>query len=344
MLYELTNFESLMIWSLSYLNFQIAQFIKCEEYGLYTTLEFEMSGNGSNYISPGQNTDKSVIGNERTHIEKFDYHELMFDRLGQCQVFWLAGTPFIIWQNSTHCLLYYMTPGYAQRASPKGGISSWCRHCYRKTKYIYHDENGIYLSDGYVSYKIQINDICPMDNLFEKFNLVELQPWIQDGWYVHLDNPNLISKFHLAHRSVVAQTIHLKQTTFNPDQTTIDFCPCQGVTTSNRHIFALSLYLDSGSVKTLNGHYTVPKHVISLTQIQALNSGLGIGCWYGAYYIYGMRHGRVLVPWSERHVKALSQNERDIVLTILLCVRQLQLQKWISMMLWKKIILPWVLA
>ena len=122
-----------------------------------------------------------------------------------------------------------------------------------------------------------------------------MQPWIKMvGMYIRII-PNLISKFHLAHRSVVAQTIHLKQTTLNPDQTTIDFCPCQGVIYIQQTYFCF-VSLNSGSVKTLNGHYTVPKHVISLTQIQSLNSGLGIGCWYGAYYIYGMRHGRVFVP------------------------------------------------
>ena len=86
--------------------------------GLYTTLEFEISENDSNYISPGQNTDKSVIGHERTHIEKFDYHELMFDRWVNASIL-VSGDSIDYWQNSTHCLLYYMTPGYAQRASPR---------------------------------------------------------------------------------------------------------------------------------------------------------------------------------------------------------------------------------
>ena len=101
------------------------------------------------------------------------------------------------------------------------------------------------------------------------------------------------------------------------------------------HIYGSSLYSDDGTLKTLHGNYQLP-----MSALPCNFKSIPLGQWLGKYYVIGTFKLKLLVPWNLEYVKYMSECKRNIISTILFCIKRKDLYKYIGPAIWKTLIIP----
>ena len=223
-----------------------------------------------------------------------------WSQIGQTRIIWKKERPYILHRNTEH-------------------------HCVIKYKKdVWKDR--YYTVSRYAEKLCKLLCLEPQINLHLD-SLYPLLKSINKSCYairivIDLYQPNLISTFSTKSLTeVIATTSTHTISTFRFDKNWIHL----------DHIYGSSLYLDGNVLKTIEGNYELP---------HCKKENVSFGQWLGEYYIVGHYLAKLFVPWKLDYVKYMSTHKRNIIMIILLCVKDKSLYKLVGPMIWKNIILP----
>jgi len=327
MLLELINFEFLEEFSLSYQDFKIVKLLTYHVCHKNVARCRCKRKNGRKLI---QIIKIQNLKTDHTQIFKLGLDkESLWQRLGQSIIIWNNNVPLIVWKNYKNRLILY----------PDSTKTFWRTYRYkcfvrsnRDIKFVGMDSDGpldlkfVQFDDDFLC--LQDDNYCYTLHYDQTLILTRRDQCTAPApeWdLLHLDNFCFATSFSFGKKSITAKTYIF-----------------DGIWNLSPNVVAGTLCLIDNNLHTITGFHGLPEQVLHQGWDNYLRKGLGIGWWYGKYYIYGFAQGHILVPWNIEDVKHMPKKINRLCLTIFCCVKRLALQKYVPTGLWRNIILPLV--
>lgn len=273
-------------------------------------------------IYKNKKLDSEILFTHPKHNSlSFKYFGNIWNRLGHCQVVTIDRYPTIVWQRMG---LYNVYTSLIYPQIFKGQVINWDVWNFHDcpTQYVGLHKNYLHFYRPDKSVLFQLFPKPKFIDSTEQLIPPELISHFLRGRMIHPDHNNWIMKYYQG------------RNTFEASLGVIDVNKIQF---SIGRVECLSLY-EKKEVYTVKGDYKVP---VDLIEYKGFEKSLGH--WYGDYYIIGYRNLKILAPWNINRVRYYNSHVRDIIKTILLCIKRKRTNRYVPMVIWKDIIIPNVL-